>query len=108
MFRVERIHAPLVRDVFLTNGLRPTTGADWLVLWSGPRMAENTYKEMHEYQRVNHFPSSTELTRKDRLWAHFHKMEKLVGEDAYDFVPRTYVLPDQADEFSNHFAAKDG
>lgn len=29
---------------------------------------------MNEFQRVNHFPGSTELTRKDRLWLNFSDM----------------------------------
>ena len=37
-------------------------------------MRENVHRMMHEFQRVNHFPSSTELTRKDRMWDNFHRM----------------------------------
>lgn len=108
MFRVERIHAPLVKDVFLNAGMRPTGGPNWLVLWSGPRRVEESFESMHEYQRANHFPSSTELTRKDRLWVNFHKMEQLLGRGAYDFLPRTFILPEQGPQFKKHFAHDDG
>jgi len=103
-FRIDRIHAPLVRDTFLYNGFRPTKGEDWLISWTGPRMRENVHKLMHEYQRVNHFPQSTELTRKDRLWDNFQRMSKMVGGGAsFDFVPETFVLPQQLRAFKQRY-----
>jgi len=107
-FRIDRIHAPLVRDTFLANGFRPTTQEDWLMNWSGPRMRENIYKMMHEFQRVNHFPGSTELTRKDRLWENFSRTATAIGEDTYDFVPDTFVLPAEAKAFKKRFMKTKG
>lgn len=98
-FRIDRVHAPIVSKTFIGNGLCPTVGRDWLVQWSGPGMRDLAYQGLHEYQRVNHFPGSTELTRKDRLWAHFHEMKQAFGGDTFDFVPQSYVLPDQVEEF---------
>lgn len=100
-FRIERVHAPIVSRTFLGNGLTPTNGKDWLVQWSGPGMRDFAYQGLHEYQRVNHFPGSTELTRKDRLWEHFREMKQAFGGDSFDFVPDSYVLPDQVEEFLN-------
>ena len=57
------------------------------------------YQNMTEWQRINHFPGSTELTRKDRLWLHFAEMARSYGKRCFDFVPETYVLPEQFDEF---------
>jgi len=54
---------------------------------------------MMDWQRINHFPNSTELTRKDRLWMHFAQMAKSYGKGCFDFVPETYVLPDNFDAF---------
>eukprot|EP00931_Biecheleriopsis_adriatica_P049793 TRINITY_DN28812_c0_g1_i1.p1 TRINITY_DN28812_c0_g1~~TRINITY_DN28812_c0_g1_i1.p1 ORF type:complete len:1034 (+),score=223.43 TRINITY_DN28812_c0_g1_i1:196-3297(+) len=102
-FRIDRIHAPLVRDTFLHNGFRPTRGEDWAVSWSGPRMRENLYRMMHEFQRVNHFPSSTELTRKDRLWENFQRAAKVMGKEDFDFVPETFVLPGQIKAFRQRY-----
>eukprot|EP00439_Symbiodinium_sp_Y106_P053704 s1344_g7.t1 len=63
---------------------------DWLVQWSGPGLRDSAYQDMNEFQRVNHFPGSTELTRKDRLWMNFRDMAQTFG-DAFDFVPQTFV-----------------
>lgn len=98
-FCMERVRAPIVQETFIANGLHPTRGKDWLVMWTGQRMRESGYHGLHEFQRVNHFPGSTELTRKDRLCVHFNRMARRFGEAAYDFVPETYVLPEQMEEF---------
>ncbi|CAE8635222.1 unnamed protein product [Polarella glacialis] len=62
-------------------------------------MKDSTYQELSEFQHVNHFPGSTELTRKDRLWMNFHDMAQTFGSEAFDFVPQTFVLPQQVKEF---------
>mmetsp|Transcript_37771 Transcript_37771/g.66499 ORF Transcript_37771/g.66499 Transcript_37771/m.66499 type:complete len:976 (-) Transcript_37771:18-2945(-) len=100
-FRIQGVYAPIVSRTFIGNGLCPTSSKDFLVQWSGPGMREFAYQGLHEFQRVNHFPGSTELTRKDRLWAHFKEMKQAFGSEAFDFVPESYVLPDQVEEFLN-------
>ena len=91
-FRIEHTDAPVVRDTLLSNGLTPTTGRDWLIQWSGPGLRDTAYQEMNEFQRVNHFPGSTELTRKDRLWMNFLDMAETFGNEAFDFVPQTLCV----------------
>lgn len=97
-FRVS-VHAPIVTKTFAANGMVPASNNnDWSVHWSGPGMRDATYQNMNEFQRVNHFPGSTELTRKDRLWAHFNEMKQAFG-DTFDFIPESFVLPDQVEKF---------
>lgn len=103
-FRMEMTRAPIVKETLNDNGMQQTRGGqDWIVMWSGPRMREKMYHGLHELQRVNHFPGSTELTRKDRLCVHFNKMARRFGSNAFNFVPETYVLPRQIDEFLNQY-----
>lgn len=98
-FKIEHTDAPVVRDTLIGNGLVQTTQKDWLIQWSGPGMKDSVYHELNEFQRVNHFPGSTELTRKDRLWMNFHDMAQTFGDKDFDFVPQTFVLPEQVQEF---------
>lgn len=53
------------------------------------------------YQRLNHFPGTWELGRKDKLYRNIAKFRRLRGAD-FDFVPRFFVLPDDWDSFRNH------
>lgn len=98
-FKVEHTDAVMVRETFLCNGLVPTSEKDWLIQWSGPGMREYAYQGLHEYQRVNHFPGSYELTRKDRMWCHLLEKAKTFGNGTFDFVPETFVLPEQLEQF---------
>jgi len=101
-FYIERADAPLVRETFLASGL-VSNDRDWIVQWSAPNLRDNTYQSLHEYQHVNHFPGATEMSRKNRLWTNFHEMAQVFGDDTFDFIPETYVLPQQADEFMECF-----
>ena len=54
-------------------------------------------------QRVNHFPSSTEITRKDRLCSSITLMQERYGKKYFDITPDTYNLPDEFADFYAHF-----
>ncbi|CAK9000104.1 unnamed protein product [Durusdinium trenchii] len=98
----------VVRETLLSNGMAPTGGRDWLIQWSGPGLRDAAYQEMNEFQRVNHFPGSTELTRKDRLWLNFSDMAETFGSEAFNFMPQTFVLPEQVQEFLEVYNQKGG
>jgi len=107
-FRIEHTEAPVVRETLLSNSMTQTSGRDWLVQWSGPGLRDPAYQDMNEFQRVNHFPGSTELTRKDRLWMNFRDMAETFGSEAFDFVPKTFVLPEQVQEFLEVYNSQGG
>lgn len=47
---------------------------------------------LKEYQRINHFPGMVEICRKDFLAKNFMRMNRLEPTE-YNFVPKTWVLP---------------
>jgi hypothetical protein len=58
---------------------------------------------LNEYQKINHFPNSFELTRKDRLCANIVKMQEKFGKECFNIIPDTYNLPDEFADFYSHF-----
>lgn len=98
-FRIRHIDAPIVLGTLAANGFHETQSGNFTIQWSGPRMTDDMYRFLEEHQKVNHFPGSTELTRKDRMWIHLHEMAHKFGKQVFNFVPETYVLPKQLDEF---------
>lgn len=46
---------------------------------------------------------SYEITRKDRLCFNVVRMQERFGKQHFDFVPDTYILPDEFGEFYEHY-----
>ncbi|XP_047011881.1 tubulin polyglutamylase TTLL4 isoform X2 [Ictalurus punctatus] len=65
---------------------------DWLGCW-GHHMKSPGFKALREYQKLNHFPGSFQIGRKDRLWRNLSKMQTQFGKQEFGFFPRSFVLP---------------
>ena len=93
----------LVRSLLEANHFSYTDSHEWNVLWSSSSCKSFLYEGLNEYQRINHFPMSYEITRKDRLCVNFVKAQEKFGRKEYDFIPDTYILPQEFNEFHAHF-----
>lgn len=66
----------------------------WLLFWSSKHLPTNFYKSIRSsYQRVNQFPGSNEITRKDTLTRNILRMSFLHGHKHFDFMPMSYIFP---------------
>lgn len=61
-----------------------------------------------EHQRCNHFPRSYELTRKDRLYYNIQRMQQTHGRRRFAFLPESYSLPSEFNEFYAEWARSRG
>lgn len=52
---------------------------------------------MSKYQKVNHFPKSFEVTRKDFMNERIARMVAIHGKRNFNFTPATFVLPKETD-----------
>ena len=43
--------------------------------------------------KINHFPGSFQIGRKDRLCRNLQHAQNIYGKTEYNFVPLTFVLP---------------
>jgi tubulin polyglutamylase TTLL5 len=85
------------------GGERLAPGWDLLWTWKAPRVALN---ELLPWQRVNHFPHSRQLTRKDLLKKNLQRARAAPGRsDGYDVMPLTFALPAEYNSFAMAFAA---
>lgn len=93
-YKILRGDTKLVRSLLEANNFRFSDSHDWNILWSSSSCKSFLYEGLNEYQRINHFPSSYEITRKDRLCFNIMKMQEKFGRSGiYDIVPDTYILP---------------
>merc|ERR1712142_1453007 len=72
-------------------------------MWHGGHVKPIVLRSLQDYQRVNHFPRSYELTRKDRMYANITKMQQTHGYKHFDFVAKSFVLPLEYQEFMGYY-----
>ena len=65
---------------------------DWNIAWKDTYINEDDLRRMLPYQKINHFPGSIQLGRKNFLSKNLMMMKKTYPED-YDFYPQTWLLP---------------
>ncbi|NWV79142.1 TTLL4 polyglutamylase, partial [Dasyornis broadbenti] len=65
---------------------------DWLGCW-GPHMKSPSFKAIKEHQKLNHFPGSFQIGRKDRLWRNLLRMQARCGKKEFNFFPQSFILP---------------
>ncbi|VDP03562.1 unnamed protein product, partial [Soboliphyme baturini] len=66
--------------------------AHWIGYW-GRHLSTSDMKDIFPYQKVNHFPGNFQIGRKDHLWRNFSRFRAKYGNDVFNFLPETYVLP---------------
>ncbi|XP_026563681.1 tubulin polyglutamylase TTLL4 isoform X2 [Pseudonaja textilis] len=65
---------------------------DWLGCW-GHHMKSPGFRIVKEHQKLNHFPGSFQIGRKDRLWRNVSKMQVRFGRKEFNFLPQSFILP---------------
>lgn len=93
-WKLSTITPVLIRQTVTRSGFRltKTDGVDWAGTW-GKHMKCASFKNVKDFQKVNHFPGSFHLGRKDKLWQNYSKMQMRFGTDVFSFFPDTYILP---------------
>lgn len=93
----------MIRSIFTINGFTPTDSHDWNCLWVNSSAKEYVNRNLNDFQKVNHFPHSFELTRKDKLAYNISKMQTRYGDYDFLIMPESYVLPDQYEMFQEQY-----
>ncbi|KAK2962359.1 putative Tubulin glycylase 3A [Blattamonas nauphoetae] len=90
---------------------------NWDIIWADVNWVHHcNFSYLREHQRVNHFPNHYEFTRKDLLNKTLRKykrhLERTVGSaeaaSRLDFVPLTYVVPQDYGLFREEFKKRPG
>jgi hypothetical protein len=78
------------------NGFRETPYENWTLLWNVGPIRSDIYAGLLSFQKVNHFPRSHEITRKDLMNKNISQMQLKHGLSNYNFIPKTFILPAEA------------
>jgi tubulin polyglutamylase TTLL4 len=79
----------------------------WLGTW-GKHMKSPMFKTLKETQKLNHFPGTFQLGRKDRLWRNFQRLINKFGYKEFGFIPQTFILPQELKILKQSWEYKNG
>ena len=85
----------LIRYTLEDNGFKEAGNLknNWTIMWHGGAVKNHIYESLTKYQKINHFPRSYEITRKDLMYKNLAKMQAMFGLKNYDFIPKTFIMP---------------
>ncbi|PAA73783.1 hypothetical protein BOX15_Mlig017268g3 [Macrostomum lignano] len=92
-WRMSSITPVVVKRAIARSGFRVAKKSHEWLGYFGKHMKPEGFKGVREYQKVNHFPGSFTIGRKDRLWRCLHRMQCQYGRREFDFFPLTFCLP---------------
>ncbi|XP_025104519.1 tubulin polyglutamylase TTLL5-like isoform X3 [Pomacea canaliculata] len=95
----------IIRTILHSHGFHEVhpNSQDFNLMWTNAHLKPFTLRLLTEFQKINHFPRSYELTRKDRLFKNIQRMQQIKGARHFDFVPQSYVLPTEYQDFCTYF-----
>ena len=74
-------------------------GEEFNLIWTGYTTIEDILK-LNKYQKINHFPESVNLGRKDLLWRNIYRM-RLKFPKQFNIAPHSWILPEEYNEFED-------
>ncbi|XP_002738538.1 uncharacterized protein LOC100373878 [Saccoglossus kowalevskii] len=66
---------------------------EWNLWWKTTRFRLSDYNDILPWQRINHFPKTTAITKKDSLSRTMRRMRGVYGVHVYNFTPVGFNLP---------------
>jgi Tubulin-tyrosine ligase family. len=81
------------------------TGNSWDIQWMDHSASLDEIRNLQPYQKINRFPETKHLGRKNLLMKYLKKL-KVYLQDDYTFFPETWILPLEYDELKTHYHDK--
>ncbi|NXL23352.1 TTLL5 polyglutamylase, partial [Setophaga kirtlandii] len=109
-YKIVRTDSRLVRSILTAHGFHEVhpNSNDYNLMWTGSHLKPCLLRSLTDIQKVNHFPRSYELTRKDRLYKNVCRMQLTHGFKTFHILPQTFILPTEYQEFCNTYSKDRG
>ncbi|XP_050527260.1 tubulin polyglutamylase TTLL5 [Daktulosphaira vitifoliae] len=100
-YKLLNVDSRLLSTLLENHGFREVSSNsnDFNLMWSNNLVKTEIISSLKSFQRVNHFPRSCELTRKDKLYKNIEKMSHQNGIKNFSFIPETYIMPKDYNNF---------
>ncbi|GAA54001.1 tubulin polyglutamylase TTLL5 [Clonorchis sinensis] len=105
-YRLVRVESKLIRNILSAHGFQESANqlGKFNLLWTGGHLRPTHLRILSDFHRINHFPRSYEITRKDRLAKNVHRMQRLKGLHQFDILPPSFILPEEFQELCSAYA----
>ncbi|XP_063296407.1 tubulin polyglutamylase TTLL5 [Pelobates fuscus] len=102
-YKMVHTDSRLIRDILSAHGFQEAQANSKNVnlLWTGTHVKSYHLRNLSSFQKINHFPRSYELTRKDRLCKNIQRMQQKHGIHKFNILPQTYILPGEYQDLCN-------
>ncbi|NWV05480.1 TTLL5 polyglutamylase, partial [Ptilonorhynchus violaceus] len=109
-YKIVRTDSRLVRSILTAHGFHEVhpNSSDYNLMWTGSHLKPYLLRSLTDIQKVNHFPRSYELTRKDRLYKNVSRMQLAHGFKTFHILPQTFILPTEYQDFCNTYSKDRG
>ncbi|KAM6445611.1 tubulin polyglutamylase TTLL5 [Rhynochetos jubatus] len=109
-YKIVRTDSRLVRSILTAHGFHEVhpNSSDYNLMWTGSHLKPYLLRSLTDIQKVNHFPRSYELTRKDRLYKNVSRMQLAHGFKTFHILPQTFMLPTEYQDFCNTYSKDRG
>uniref|UniRef100_A0A8C5WZU6 Tubulin--tyrosine ligase-like protein 5 n=1 Tax=Malurus cyaneus samueli TaxID=2593467 RepID=A0A8C5WZU6_9PASS len=109
-YKIVRTDSRLVRSILTAHGFHEVhpNSTEYNLMWTGSHLKPYLLRSLTDIQKVNHFPRSYELTRKDRLYKNVSRMQLAHGFKTFHILPQTFILPTEYQDFCSKSMAGDG
>ncbi|RLW09993.1 hypothetical protein DV515_00002092 [Chloebia gouldiae] len=109
-YKIVRTDSRLVRSILTAHGFHEVhpNSSDYNLMWTGSHLKPCMLRSLTDVQKVNHFPRSYELTRKDRLYRNVCRMQLTHGFKTFHILPQTFILPTEYQDFCNTYSKDRG
>ncbi|NXO24472.1 TTLL5 polyglutamylase, partial [Cisticola juncidis] len=109
-YKIVRTDSRLVRSILTAHGFHEVhpNSSDYNLMWTGSHLKPCLLRTLTDIQKVNHFPRSYELTRKDRLYKNVCRMQLAHGFKTFHILPQTFILPAEYQDFCNTYSKDRG
>lgn len=101
-YKMWKTNARLIRSILDLHGFTQTGEFDCSILWTNTVGKRHMFNGFNDYQWINHFPNSYEITRKMDLFKNFTLMRQKHSSKEYNYCPMTFLLPAEKDDFKAH------
>lgn len=88
-------YIPVIKQVLEYNGIAQVSGnCRPNIIWNPKMHNTDLFAKLGPQQKINHFPNSAQLGRKDCLNKNIFNMQVKFPRE-FNFLPRSYILPQE-------------